>query len=244
MRFGVESDKGKIRELNEDYFNILSGNEKVPLTFIIADGMGGHNSGEVASKMAVDYVSKYILKHPDHISNEEDIEENIIEIMNKANEAVYFGSTQNKEYSGMGTTLIICVVLNKKMYIGHVGDSRVYLIRDGAIKRITTDHSYIEELIKNGSLTREQAKNHPKKHIITRALGCENFIEVDTYSCEIKENDIYVLCTDGLTNMVSEQQIMEVACRNEDPKEACKEMIRLANEYGGEDNTTVIVLRN
>jgi serine/threonine protein phosphatase PrpC len=244
MKYGVESDKGRVRELNEDYFNILAGHPNIPLTMMIADGMGGHNSGEIASKMAVECVSNYILKNPDKISSEKNIEENIIDVVNRANDAVYTGSLKNVEYSGMGTTMIVSVVLNNKMYIGHVGDSRVYLIREGTIKRLTTDHSYIEELIKNGSLTREQAENHPQKHIITRALGCEEIIEVDFYTCELHKNDIFVLCTDGLTNMISEQKIMEVVCRHKDPQQACKELVELANKNGGIDNITVIVLQN
>ena len=123
------------------------------------------------------------------------------------------------------------------------GDSRLYLIRDNTIKKLTTDHSYIEELILNGSITREEAKNHPKKNIITRALGCNETILVDTLTSPVNKDDIFVLCTDGLTNMLSEYKIMEIILKNDDLNYSCNELVRLANEKGGEDNITVIIMK-
>ena len=244
VKFGVKSDRGMIREINEDSYNIIAGYPGVPVSFIIADGMGGHNSGEIASKAAVDFVSNYILQFPGTLSNEENIADSLAETMSKANARVYALSKEEKANSGMGTTLIVAIICNKKLFVGHIGDSRVYLIRNGKIKRITSDHSYIEELVRSGSLTRKEAEKHPKKNLITRALGCSDEIEIDTYTCEIKTNDIFMLCTDGLTNMLGEEEIMQVLEKTDDPGAACDELVAGANRNGGEDNITVIAFRN
>lgn len=244
MRFAVMSHKGMVREMNEDSYNIIAGNQDIPVTFIIADGMGGHNSGEIASKMAVDFISSYILQFMQELSREECIPEVIREVMVKANTDVYRKSLESEAYSGMGTTLIMAVAFNNKLFIGHVGDSRAYLIRNGQMTKITTDHSYIEELVRNGSLTREEARSHPGKNLITRALGCSEDIQIDFYLSDIMQKDNFLLCTDGLTNMLMENEIKEKIERSDDPVTACDELIRRANENGGEDNITVIVIKN
>ncbi|HEX9060117.1 MAG TPA: Stp1/IreP family PP2C-type Ser/Thr phosphatase [Clostridia bacterium] len=243
MKFGVKSDRGIIRELNEDSYNLITGYPNVPVCFIIADGMGGHNSGEVASRTAVDSISNSILQQGEALSDESKIQETIENIIYKANSEIYELSKQQVQNSGMGTTLILSVIVNKKLYIGHLGDSRVYVVRDGMMERITTDHSYIEELIKNGSISRQEALNHPQKNLITRALGCFEQIEVDTFSCNVKDNDIFLMCTDGLTNMVDEETIKDILERYDDPEKACEELVREANARGGEDNITVIVFK-
>jgi protein phosphatase len=244
VRFGVKSDKGRIREINEDSYNIIAGYPGIPVTFIIADGMGGHNSGEVASKAAVDFVSDYILKSPQAIADSENVLLIIKEIMEKSNTHVYNKSLESETDSGMGTTLIVAVVNGKKLYIGHVGDSRLYLIREDKIERLTEDHSFIEELIKNGTLTREEAENHPNKNVITRALGCAQEVQIDTYSHELRDEDICIVCTDGLTNMLSEQEIKDIVLGNEEPQIACDRLVEQANLRGGEDNITVMVFKN
>jgi protein phosphatase len=164
--------------------------------------------------------------------------------MEEANADVYRKSLEHEGDRGMGTTLIVAVVHNKKLVIGHIGDSRVYMIRDDSIERMTEDHSCIEELVKNGTLTREEAKNHPNKNLITRALGCSESIQIDTYTYDLKDDDVFVICTDGLTNMLSEKEIKEIVIDCEDPELACDKLIMEANKSGGEDNITVIVFRN
>lgn len=243
MRFAVKSDKGMVREINEDSYNIIAGYPGIPVTFIVADGMGGHNSGEIASKMAVDLVSNYILQSESMLLQGVDMEKVIKDIVQKANGVVYAKSKENETNFGMGTTLIIAVIYNKKMIIGHIGDSRVYIIRKGVIEQITTDHSLIEELVINGSITREEAKNHPKKNVITRAIGCYEEVEVDLYHLDIKEDDIFILCTDGLSNMLSDEEIKNTVDSNDNPELVCDELVRLANEKGGEDNITVLLCR-
>jgi len=242
VRFGVKSDKGRIREINEDSYNVLAGFPGIPATFIIADGMGGHNSGEIASNSAVEYISNYILENPDAFSGD-----NVLDVLKyiigKVNIHVYNKSLENEIDHGMGTTLIVGVVLNKKLFIGHVGDSRVYLLRNEKMEKLTIDHSYIEELIRNGTITREEAENHPNKNLITRAIGCSEVLEVDTYAYDIKENDIFIMCTDGLTNMLNEERIMEIVLSNDDPETTCEKLVEGSNEMGGEDNITVIVFK-
>ena len=244
MRFGVESDKGIIREINEDSYKVISGKDGLPDTFIVADGMGGHNSGELASLMAVDLSEEYLLKFFQPDIDEEGMQSFICNMMTEVNKSIFSKAKESEENFGMGTTFVIGIFLKGKLIIGHVGDSRVYLLRNGLLQRLTTDHSYIEELIKNGSLTREEAHNHPKKNIITRALGCEENVAIDTYCVDVYEDDIFILCTDGLTNMLSEDEILSIINNNDDPHYLCGELVRLANEKGGEDNITVIIVKN
>lgn len=243
MRFAAKSDKGITREINEDCCNIISGHPGIPAVFIIADGMGGHNSGEIASKTAVDHISNRILEASGLFSEGADNSNVVKKLILEANKAVHDKSLEYTGNHGMGTTLIIAVIIGKIIYVGHVGDSRLYLIRDSVIRQITTDHSYIEELVRNGSLTREEAEKHPGKNIITRALGCSVELDVDTYVCNMEENDLFILCTDGLTNMLSEDEIKRTALGNP-PPEACEELVNLANKNGGEDNITVVIIKN
>jgi PPM family protein phosphatase len=244
MRYAVKTDKGMLREKNEDSYNIIDDYNGSLIIFIIADGMGGHNSGGLASKMAVDTASKYIRKTSRNMNSEENITPAIKNIIDGTNSNVFANSRKKIENAGMGTTFIITVVFNNKLYIGHVGDSRVYLIRNNEIIRVTTDHSYVEELVKIGSLTREEAESHPRKNVITKALGCEKTLEADIYSCDIKKNDCLILCTDGLTNMVSEQEIKGAVLNSKTPENACDILISKANENGGRDNITVIVIKD
>lgn len=231
------------RELNEDCFNIISGNSEDPLVFIIADGMGGHNSGEIASRAAVDYISGALMSSPGWFAAENEINNEIKILLAQTNRSVYEKSIETPENNGMGTTMTLAAAVRGIMYIGHIGDSRLYLIRNGNLKLITTDHSYIEEMVRNGSITREEAKSHPRKHVITRALGCTSEVEADTYDCRMEDRDTYLLCTDGLTNMLGDDEIIELS-GGDDPDTACEKLVKRANDNGGEDNITVIIIKN
>lgn len=243
MKFAAGTDKGKHRELNEDCLSIIPGNTDMPSVFVVADGMGGHNSGEIASRAAVDYFSGAIPKVDWGTYADNGFEDELRKLISATNKSVYEKSLEMSENNGMGTTMTAAVVAGETMYIGHVGDSRLYLIREGNLKLLTTDHSYIEEMVRNGSLTREEAKKHPQKHVITRALGCLPEVETDIYSCGIEAGDIYILCTDGLTNMLSEDEIAQIAAANT-PEATCEALLQRANDNGGEDNITVIVIKN
>ncbi len=238
MRYGIRTDRGLKRQLNEDNCNVLVGYPGIPTCFVIADGMGGHKCGEVASKMAVDSVCNLLLKAD---WQQENISRMLSDIITRVNDEIYNFSILDEATQGMGTTLIITVLKNRKLYIGHVGDSRVYIIKEDSIEKITWDHSFIEELVKNGSITKDEAINHPKKNLITRAVGCEPELQVDTYELEVKEEYVVLLCTDGLTNMLSEDEIFEIINKNEEPQNACDTLVQNANNNGGEDNITVIV---
>lgn len=238
LEYGIKTDIGMKRQLNEDNCSVLVDYPGVPVCFIIADGMGGHKCGEVASKKAVDSVFDHLLK-----ANWEtkDISSLLKDIIEKVNEEVYQFSLLDEATQGMGTTLIITVFKNNKLFIGHVGDSRVYLIRNNSIEKVTWDHSFIEELVKNGSITRDEAVNHPKKNLITRAVGYELDLLVDTYELDLVESDTVLLCTDGLTNMIEETKILEIINNAENPQAACDTLIENANNRGGEDNVTVVI---
>jgi len=240
LKYGVKTDRGLKRQLNEDNCNVLVGYCGVPACFVIADGMGGHKCGEVASKQAVDSVCDKILNANWEI---EDIAGLLKDIIASVNEELYKFSLLDESTQGMGTTLIITALKNGKLFIGHVGDSRVYLVRENTIQKVTWDHSYIEELVKNGSITKDEAVNHPKKNVITRAVGYEPDLQVDTYEVDVLENDDILLCTDGLTNMLAEDEILEIITKLEDPQVACDTLIENANNKGGDDNITVIIGR-
>jgi len=238
----MKSHKGMVREINEDFCDVVIGSSLMKAAFIIADGMGGHNAGEVASKMAVEYISEKI-KENEKDFTEDSVSDFLKNIIKETNGIIYEKSRIPGPFLGMGTTLIIAIFLCENLYLGHVGDSRVYMIRNGEIKQLTTDHSYVEELVKNGSLSRTEAERHPQKNIITRAVGCFESVEADICTYEVYQDDIFILCTDGLTNMLTDDRILEITVKHEDPQYACAELINEANKNGGEDNITVIIIR-
>lgn len=243
MKYAACTDKGLVRDNNEDSYRIIEGTASNPYAFIIADGMGGHNCGEVASSMAADYISEAILKDNCCSTSDVNLESVIRRLVEETNSKIFRKSLENEQYSGMGTTLTMTVITdNEFMTVAHVGDSRLYQIRSGVIKQITEDHSYIEELVRNGSLTREEAENHPQKNIITRAIGSSAELIVDILNLHIMKNDVYILCTDGLTNKVSEKIIAKTVQENE-PEAACRQLVEEAKRQGGEDNITVIVIK-
>ena len=242
MKFAAETDRGLVREINEDSYNVIAGGADTPYAFIIADGMGGHNCGEIASRAAVEYISNSIAQDSRRFLPAEKCEAELRKLVEDTNSAVYQKSLERPETNGMGTTLTMAVIVDTSIAVAHVGDSRLYLIRAGNIQQMTEDHSYIEALVKNGTITRKEAEHHPRKNIITRAVGCLPELEVDILSLTVEKNDIFILCTDGLTNMLGEGEIAEKV-RNSEPDVACSQLIEAAKKQGGEDNITVIVIK-
>ncbi len=240
MKYAAGTDRGLLRDINEDSYMIIPGCSDTSCAFVIADGLGGHNSGEIASRMAVEYIRDNL--DAAGCFDGENAGEKLEALVKKVNTAVYERSLGGAEVSGMGTTLTMAVITGSTLTAAHVGDSRLYLIRNGVIRQLTDDHSYIGELVRQGKLTREEAEKHPRKNIITRAIGSCPELEVDIISHRIEADDIYVLCTDGLTNMVSESEIVEIVSGSE-PETACARLIEAANRQGGEDNITVIVIK-
>ena len=236
----AKSDIGKARELNQDYYYISEDTDE-PKLYILADGMGGYKGGEIASKLATDSVRKYIQTNFSSIAKEK---EEILKLINSAveyaNMVVYEKSKEIPELEGMGTTIGICLIYNNKAYIGHIGDSSIYRIRKDVIRKLTKDHSYVQKLVEDKKITREEAKIHPKKNMLTKALGCTAYVEPDLRARNFEKGDVFIICSDGLTNMVDEKRIYELV--KEDITTATDNLIKEANDAGGYDNITVIII--
>ena len=244
MKAHGATDIGLVRKINEDAFYFQENHkENEPFICIIADGMGGHNAGEIASKMAVSLMLDFFKKN---ISCQSYDAKSFALLLKEAflyvNKIIYLDSIKNKEYFGMGTTLIVAFVSGSNIVVGHVGDSRVYFIGNRNIKKVTTDHSYVAELIKNGTIKPEEANKHPQKNLITRAIGTGITVDVDINIFNLDSEDYVILCTDGLSNMLEDNEIMETVYLEKELKEKCNELIRLANERGGHDNITAIII--
>src|SRR3954447_4580901 len=224
------TDVGRQRQVNED--NYL---EQSPL-FAVADGMGGARAGEVASKVAVEKLGE---SGPFDGSPEQQL----AEVTKQANRQIYEMAQSDSALAGMGTTLTAALVTGREVVIGHVGDSRVYRFRDGELERLTQDHSLVEEFVRQGKLTPEEAENHPQRSIITRALGPEPDVQVDTFTYPGRDGDVYLICSDGLTGMISEDAIAEILSAGGSLDAAAKQLIDAANENGGRDNITAILFR-
>ena len=233
MDYGYKTDTGRVRELNEDRYLFI--NEDDYILLAVADGMGGHNAGDIASQMAIDEILKYNLK----LGFYENTVENIKDCIEKVNEKVYRYGIDNPGCHGMGTTLTLSIIINNNVYFANVGDSRGYIIND-SIEKITIDHSYVEELVKIGKLTEEEAKSHPNRNQITRAIGTSKNVEIDIFTFDKKDNDIICLCTDGFTNMLSEDEILSEFRSCETLQQAVDKLVSAANADGGSDNITVV----
>lgn len=251
IEFGAKSDVGQVRKNNEDNYII---DEKVNL-FVVCDGMGGHSSGEVASKLAVDVLSKNfaqtIEKDQKPDATQVVFGENNPKISPSANKLassirlanqVIFESARNyPQNQGMGTTVVAAYAKDDSHIICWVGDSRVYLIRHGRIQQITVDHSLVQEQVNKGLITDSQAETSEYKNILTRALGASENVEVDTIEIPPMDDDYLLLCSDGLTRMLTDEQIMNVFKKFDSPQEICDNLISQANQAGGRDNVTAVV---
>ena len=235
----AKSDIGKVREMNQDYYYISNSLDEVQL-YMLADGMGGYNGGEIASRLAIQTAKSYIENNFKEIPKDKD---SIIQLvgssMEYANMVVYEKSKEDPELEGMGTTLEICLIYNNKVFIG---DSRIYRIRNEFIRKLTQDHSYVQKLVKDGTITKEEAEHHPQKNMLMKALGCNAFIEPDVMVKGFLKDDILIMSTDGLTNLVKQEDIFRLA--KKDFERAPKELVDLANQNGGYDNITVVVIKN
>jgi serine/threonine protein phosphatase PrpC len=230
MRVGrstVVSHPGRKRRHNEDAYVCE------PPLFAIADGMGGARAGEVASSIAAAAVQAGEV--------DGDGKDRVAALIQAANRNVYERSSSDAEVAGMGTTMTIALVEDATVTFGHVGDSRAYVLRDGSLEQLTDDHSLVAELVRGGKLSAEEAEHHPQRSVITRALGTDPDVDVDTFSVDAREGDVFVLCSDGLTDMVADEEIGEVLSeRRGSLDEAAKELVHRANKAGGQDNITVI----
>ncbi len=229
----VKTDIGLVREVNEDHYAF-----KPPSLFIVADGMGGHVAGEIASKLAVDTMIEYIDQQP----VDENIQIMLGNAVQLANQHIFERSQQGRQYLGMGTTVTACYVTDNKLYWAHVGDSRMYLLHGNELRQITDDHSLVGELLRNGTITKAEATVHPQRNILTRAVGTSSKILVDSGHLEWEKTDVLLLCTDGLSGLVGEDQIISLLkSARLDGQAAVNRLVQQALDAGGYDNITVIL---
>lgn len=240
MKIFAKTDKGMVRSINQDCFDF----EVVDTNFswaLVCDGMGGTNSGEIASNLARLCVKNEMNKNYKNGLTECEIKNLMLESISKSNRDILEKSLENKEYEGMGTTIDLAVVIGDKLHVAHVGDSRVYLISKDKIEQITTDHSMVQEMLDSGEITSEQAKVHPKKNIITRALGVHEQLDADYVSKKLEKGDVVFMCTDGLSNYIDMENILKYINKYKE-QELVEKFILNVNELGGNDNTTALVM--
>ena len=231
MKVYSMTDIGRVRQLNEDSCYQPERGERF---CAVADGMGGHNAGEVASALAVKTYADY-MRAVERITAEA-----LRAAVVRANDAVYRASQESPEVSGMGTTFSALAMEGKNAFIAHVGDSRVYLVRRGALMQVTMDHTLVEEMVLKGLITAREARVHPKRNIITRALGTEPRVDIDMLQLDLRPGDVFFLCSDGLTNHVTERDILRVSLGASDWQEKLRELVAIALENGGQDNITAM----
>ena len=237
LRSYAITDIGRRRQLNQDFIYLSEtpvGN--LPNVFIVADGMGGHNAGDYASRYAVETIVAEIGAS---------FEKNPVRILGKAiecaNTLIRERAQEVAAYSGMGTTVVAATCIGRYLEVANVGDSRLYVINDN-IEQITHDHSLVEEMVRAGGIDRRSARNHPDKNIITRAVGAEDHIDVDYFTVEMKAGDMVMLCSDGLTNMLEDEEIRKILTKEGSLKDRVEELVEAANQNGGKDNISVIVI--
>lgn len=249
IRYAAKTDVGMKRTHNEDYFSLIEDEQ----LFLVADGMGGHASGEVASKMAAETISEFYQR----TREDEDVtwpykmdrslsyvENRLVCAIKLANLRIFETSCRDIRYKGMGTTLVSTLVVGDKVYIGHVGDSRVYRVRENGIQQLTRDHSLLEDYKEaKPDMTEEEERNFPHKNVITRALGMRETVQVDIRAHQIKSGDVYLLCSDGLSGMCPDEQILQITANAKSLERAVAELVDAANRNGGTDNVTTLMLQ-
>lgn len=231
----MKTDTGMVRKTNEDSLSCLP-----PNLYVVADGMGGHAAGEIASRIATDTIKEYVKQH-EKVNSPQNL---LGAAVREANLKIYEEAQANIELTGMGTTITAVYLEDQKIHWGHVGDSRIYLVRGKCLQQLTQDHSLVWDLLNSGSITKDEAENHPQRNILTRALGTYPTVTVSEGVQEWSEGDLLLLCTDGLTGMLNDQEISQIICAAENNiKLAVDNMIDAAKAAGGCDNITVILLK-
>ena len=240
MKYTGISDKGLVRKNNEDFYAA----KKIGDDFlmIVADGMGGHAMGEIASRTAVEYIMSILPKSMEKTRNPRELEELLHRTIEKANVKVYLESLKNSDYRGMGTTLTICVLREWRLFVSHIGDCRVYLLHGSHLNRLTTDHTLVGQMIESGLLSEKEAVDHPKRHVLTRSLGVNDYMTPDTASFDIAEGDLIMVCTDGLYGYVKEREIKDILRKHRELDACCNQLVEAANREGGNDNVTVLLM--
>lgn len=243
MEFWGITDSGKLRKHNQDIYRVIHSRKSDAVVMAVCDGMGGARAGNVASTLAVDIFIDYMGKYLDSFECQSDVRERLIEAAVVANATVFERSFQDEEYAGMGTTLIASVSTKNGDVISNVGDSRAYHITSERITQISKDHSVVEDLIDRGEITRLEALTHPSRNLITRVLGTSQYESPDIFELNLKKDEFLLLCSDGLSNIVSEEEIFNQLQNNETVRESCEALLELALSRGAPDNVTTVIFR-
>lgn len=236
------TDPGMVREQNQDAFSLRTLSETACLT-AVCDGMGGARAGNVASEVALQVFTDTVCQRYDDSLPGSDIDALLLECARLANDAVYEKSQSAEEYRGMGTTLVAALVKESCAHIINIGDSRAYYIGKRGIQLVTRDHSYVQMMVQRGDITPMEARQHPSKNLITRAVGTEAQVEADLYHAELEKDDYIALCSDGLSNMMADQEILFEIAHGEDASTCCQRLIEIANNRGAPDNVTVTLVQ-
>ena len=240
VQIGFKCNRGIVREKNEDACFVIPSHD----VYIVADGVGGNNSGEVASRTAVSEIASYVNDNDLRQYNEpDDIFGFFSEAIDRANEKIFTMGTVNEDNRGMATTIVLAYIFDGAAYIANIGDSRAYLLRSGVLSRITKDHTYVNELIDKGLITEEEAENHRQKNVITKALGADMAVGPDFYRLAVEKEDVLILCSDGLYGEVPPERIVDILEENDNMNDACTGLVDEALRLGGRDNITVICLK-
>jgi len=242
FEFSLASDPGRVRENNEDSlaFDAPTG------VAVLADGMGGYNAGEIASAMAVTYIRAELshwLQGEGNTASDHEVRRAVVHCVEQANLSIYNAAMGNPQFSGMGTTVVVAVLNERRVILAHVGDSRAYLLRNGRFIQLTKDHSLLQEQLDAGLLTPEQAKVATHKNLVTRALGVDAVVQVEVQQLALRENDLYLLCSDGLSDMVEDIELQAVLSGNASLHDRAHALVRQANAAGGRDNISALLIQ-
>lgn len=238
--YGAATHTGLVRANNEDHYAVMDHDGDFPYALILADGMGGHRRGELASQIAVDYVKERLEGEFGRELLPADLCRSISDIIEKANVKVYLGSLESEENRGMGTTLTLAVLLADQLLLAHIGDCRAYLLREGSMTRLTVDHTLVQEMIDAGTLSPEESARHPRRNVLTRALGVPEYLQPDVLTVDTRRGDRLLLCSDGLHSYVAEEDIKTLLRKDKTPAILTEHLIKLSLDAGGEDNVTVL----
>lgn len=241
MQYAAQTNKGLVRDRNEDNYVVLLEDDK-PGIFIIADGLGGHRSGELASKISCQYASKYLEEELPQKNEPAQVRHILVEVIQKTNIHVYMKSLEKEENKGMGTTLTIGVLYPESFYFAHIGDTRVYRLRAGDFEQITQDHTYVGEMMASGTLSEDEMRVHPRRHVLTQAIGYPEYLDVDYVHLDRAHGDRLIMSSDGLHGVLEDDIIADSLASSLSPEKICSQLIEKSLEAGAPDNITIITI--
>lgn len=241
MQYAAQTNKGLVRDRNEDNY-VVHLEEDKPGIFIVADGLGGHRSGELASRIACTFASEYLEAELPQKNEPAEIRHILVEAVQKTNIHVYMNSLEQEENKGMGTTLTIGVLYPESFYFAHIGDTRVYRLRNGDFEQITKDHTYVGEMVASGTLSEDEMRVHPRRHVLTQAIGYPEYLDVDYIHLDRAHGDRFLMSSDGLHGVLEDDMLFASLASSLSPEEICSQLIEKSLEAGAPDNITVITV--